>query len=147
MSSMSMSLDDFYPHSTFDSPFTKEQSPPLSESLHSIPVFYDLDSQNPAAEQEERAKDITSTPERTSSKVSKRRTNAKASKAKAPASPSSIERRRQQNRASQMAFRERTKKLVEDLRRQLVTSEAERLRLKGMLEQIMVPDIQRRGLL
>jgi hypothetical protein len=145
MSSMSLSLDDFYPHSTFDSPVTKEQSPPLSDDLYSIPTFYDLKSQIPTAKQEETIQDITSTPKPASSKGSKRKTSAKASKIKAPASPSAIERRRQQNRASQMAFRERTKKLVEDLRRQLVTSEAERLRLKGILEQVMVPDMQRGG--
>jgi hypothetical protein len=142
---MSMSFDDFYPHTTFDSPSTKEQSPPLSDGLYSIPAFYDLESQNPPAEREESSKDVTSTPKPTSSKVSRRRTNTKAAKAKAPASPSAIERRRQQNRASQMAFRERTKRLVEDLRRQLVASETERLRLKGMLEQVMVPDIQGGG--
>jgi hypothetical protein len=36
-----------------------------------------------------------------------------------PQSAEAIERRRQQNRASQLAFRARTKKLVEDLRQQI----------------------------
>ncbi|KAG9236249.1 hypothetical protein BJ875DRAFT_439547 [Amylocarpus encephaloides] len=62
-----------------------------------------------------------------------RKPPAAASKPKAPQSPSAIERRRQQNRASQMAFRERTKKLVDDLRRELAASEAERKRLEGVV--------------
>jgi len=143
MSSTSLSFDDFYPPPTFNSPSTKEQSPPLSDTLYSIPALYDFEVQAPVIKQERSLNTETSTSKPVSSpKTPKRKTSSKVIKTKAPASPSAIERRRQQNRASQMAFRERTKKLVEDLRKQLATSEAERLRLRGMLERVLAPDAQ-----
>ncbi|EPE28135.1 hypothetical protein GLAREA_04926 [Glarea lozoyensis ATCC 20868] len=141
-SSMEMSFDDFYSNPTYDSPSMKEQSPPLPDNLYSIPAFYEPENTNTKIKQESNVINVTSNPEPTPTKGSKRRANSKGSRPKAPASPSAIERRRQQNRASQMAFRERTKKLVEDLRKQLLASETERLRLKGLLERVLAPGMQ-----